>query len=171
VVTAIGYLPVARRVTISEKPVSLRLNLERAPRSVVARQVEVLRREGQLKRLQRRSGVAAALGRLEGLAEVLIVEEERHLLSFVRLRSADGVVLARHRVKKGDEAAVRGALAALWPSAAPAEDGDRAPASVPVYKRWWFWTLIGVAVVGGTVGGVVAATSGGGETYTFKVGP
>ena len=33
--------------------------------------------------------------------------------------------------------------------------------SVPVYKKWWFWTIIGVAVVGGTVGGVLAGTMGG----------
>ena len=31
--------------------------------------------------------------------------------------------------------------------------------SPPVYKRWWFWTAVGVAVVGGTVA-VVLATSG-----------
>jgi tetratricopeptide (TPR) repeat protein len=33
--------------------------------------------------------------------------------------------------------------------------------SAPVYKRWWFWTAVGVAVVAGTVG-VMAATG------TFK---
>ncbi len=26
----------------------------------------------------------------------------------------------------------------------------------PIYKRWWFWTLIGVAMAGATVGTVVA---------------
>ncbi len=31
----------------------------------------------------------------------------------------------------------------------------------PIYKKWWFWTLVGAVVVGGTVGGVVAATTGG----------
>jgi hypothetical protein len=29
--------------------------------------------------------------------------------------------------------------------------------SAPVYKRWWFWTAVGVAVVAGTVGGLAAA--------------
>ena len=33
----------------------------------------------------------------------------------------------------------------------------------PVYKRWWFWTAVGVAVVGGTVGAMAAAG-------TFKSG-
>jgi tetratricopeptide (TPR) repeat protein len=32
--------------------------------------------------------------------------------------------------------------------------------SKPVYKKWWFWTAVGVVAVGGTVG-VVAASSGG----------
>lgn len=32
--------------------------------------------------------------------------------------------------------------------------------STPVYKKWWFWTLIGVGVAGGVAAGVaVAATS------------
>ena len=29
--------------------------------------------------------------------------------------------------------------------------------SEPVYKRWWFWTAIGVAVVGGTVAAIAAS--------------
>jgi tetratricopeptide (TPR) repeat protein len=33
-----------------------------------------------------------------------------------------------------------------------------AEASTPVYKKWWFWTLVGAAVVGGVVIGVVAAS-------------
>jgi tetratricopeptide (TPR) repeat protein len=36
--------------------------------------------------------------------------------------------------------------------------------SAPVYKRWWFWTAVGVAVAAGTVG-VLAATG------TFKSSP
>jgi tetratricopeptide (TPR) repeat protein len=28
----------------------------------------------------------------------------------------------------------------------------------PVYKKWWFWTLLGVGVAGGVVAGVVVAT-------------
>ena len=29
--------------------------------------------------------------------------------------------------------------------------------STPIYKKWWFWTIVGVAVVGGTVGAVVGS--------------
>ncbi len=38
----------------------------------------------------------------------------------------------------------------------PAPAAVDAPPSTPVYKRWWFWTLIGVAVVGVTAGVVYA---------------
>ena len=34
--------------------------------------------------------------------------------------------------------------------------------AAPLYKKWWFWTLVGVAVAGTTVG-IVAGTSGGGD--------
>jgi len=29
----------------------------------------------------------------------------------------------------------------------------------PLYKRWWFWTIVGAVVVGATVGGTVAAVN------------
>jgi hypothetical protein len=48
--------------------------------------------------------------------------------------------------------------AATPPPSGPAPAPADAPPSPPVYKRWWFWTLIGVAVVGVTVGVVVAVT-------------
>jgi tetratricopeptide (TPR) repeat protein len=37
------------------------------------------------------------------------------------------------------------------------------PARTPVYKKWWLWTIVGVVVVGGVVGGVLAATLPSGE--------
>jgi tetratricopeptide (TPR) repeat protein len=40
---------------------------------------------------------------------------------------------------------------------APAREAHP-PSRLPVYKRWWFWTIIGAVVVGATVGGVVAGT-------------
>ena len=45
--------------------------------------------------------------------------------------------------------------ATLVAQPAPAE-GE----SHPIYTRWWFWTIVGVVLVGGTVA-AVAATSGG----------
>jgi tetratricopeptide (TPR) repeat protein len=40
---------------------------------------------------------------------------------------------------------------------------DAADQGRPVYTRWWFWTIIGVAVVGGTVAAI--ALSGGGKPH------
>ena len=39
----------------------------------------------------------------------------------------------------------------------------------PVYKRWWFWTLLGAAVVGGAVGGALGARSGGSGTASVGI--
>jgi hypothetical protein len=45
------------------------------------------------------------------------------------------------------------------PTDFPMEDLAPAPAKVPVYKKWWLWTIVGVAVVGGaTAAGVVLGT-------------
>jgi hypothetical protein len=47
--------------------------------------------------------------------------------------------------------------AATLTATAPPPSGDE---SHPVYTRWWFWTIVGVAVVGGVVA-AVALSSGG----------
>ena len=49
-------------------------------------------------------------------------------------------------------------------SVAPPDTSDE-PASrtPPVYKRWWFWTVIGVAVAGAVTAGVVATQVGGSD--------
>jgi hypothetical protein len=38
--------------------------------------------------------------------------------------------------------------------------GGRRQADTPVYKTWWFWTIVGVAVAGGTGAGIYFATRG-----------
>jgi tetratricopeptide (TPR) repeat protein len=47
-------------------------------------------------------------------------------------------------------------------AAPPAIAIERAPVAPPIYKRWWFWTLLGTAVAGGTAAlfasGVVGGT-------------
>ena len=50
----------------------------------------------------------------------------------------------------------------LVPATAPAPGpaSATAPVSTPVYKRWWFWAIVGVAVVGGGVAAGVAASGG-----------
>jgi len=43
----------------------------------------------------------------------------------------------------------------------PAPDASAAPGQTdgrPIYKKWWFWTLVGAAVVGGVLVGVAASS-------------
>jgi hypothetical protein len=71
-------------------------------------------------------------------------------------------------------AAVAG-LASPADAAPSPEPGRAAPTTSPFFKRWWFWTVVGVVVVGATVGAVVATQTGGssrlpaaeGGTITF----
>lgn len=72
-----------------------------------------------------------------------------------------------HEVGVGSRVNLRGPLPP--PPGKPRDSG-----STPIYRRWWFWTALGVVVVGGVVGGVVAARPGGssrlpaGELGTLK---
>lgn len=50
-----------------------------------------------------------------------------------------------------------------------------APAARPLYRRWWFWTALGVVVVAAAAGGLAWATRGqtgdcSGETACWKLG-
>jgi len=50
-------------------------------------------------------------------------------------------------------------LAAPDPRAGERREQDAM--STPIYKRWWFWTVVGVVVAGATTGGVLASQLGG----------
>jgi len=52
---------------------------------------------------------------------------------------------------------------ALAPPDTSPDISDRPSGSPPVYKRWWFWTVIGVAVAGAVTAGVVATQVGGSD--------
>lgn len=40
----------------------------------------------------------------------------------------------------------------------------------PFYKRWWFWTAVGVVVVGATTATIVATRPGTAEPYPGTLG-
>lgn len=40
----------------------------------------------------------------------------------------------------------------------PGGDEEASAPGKPLYKKWWLWTAIGAAVVGGTVGAIAATT-------------
>lgn len=163
VVEALGYMPAVRRVMVSEKPSEARFTLEEAPPSVARRQLE---QERDLDRT--RPAVARLLARLAGAQEVVILSSPKGRLRLVRLRAADGRQLGRFESSQPAaeklEATVGRAVMELWPPKVASQE-------TPLYKRWWLWTIVGVVVVGGTVGGVLAATSGDDPTpsYTLRV--
>ena len=48
------------------------------------------------------------------------------------------------------------------PPVVPIAPGPRRTKKTPVYKKWWFWAIVGTVVVAGSVtGGVLASDSGG----------
>lgn len=64
--------------------------------------------------------------------------------------------------KKAEEylAQIRGqSRPAPEPPATTVASSDAATESKPVYKKWWFWTLIGVGVAGGVAAGVAVAVA------------
>ncbi len=59
------------------------------------------------------------------------------------------------------------AVAAAEVSQTPEEPG----AGGPVYKKWWFWTAVGVVAVGGiTAGAVAGANNSGGRPFNVVLG-
>lgn len=56
---------------------------------------------------------------------------------------------------------------------APAAPNDQPPARVPVYKRWWLWTIVALAVVGGTAValGLTLGTGSGASAPPADYGP
>jgi tetratricopeptide (TPR) repeat protein len=162
VVEAVGYMPAVRRVEIGTRPTALRVALEPAPPSLVAHQLSALRARGALD--PTRPFVAALLARLERIDEALVVTEQRSgdrvQLALTRVQATDGAVVGRFTDNTASaqlKASVDRGLLRLWPLPSP----PVVPPSTPVYKRWWFWTIVGTLVVGGTVGAVLGATLGG----------
>lgn len=173
VVDAVGYMPAVRRVNIASRPTTLQLALEPAPPALVADQLAALRSRGALDTTRPR--FAALLARLERVDAALVVTEERSgdrvRLALTRVRAADGAVVSRFDETTSTKdlgASVDRGLLKLWSS--PPQPPQP---STPVYKRWWFWTLVGAVVVGGTVGAVLGATLGrnGEGTYTVRIAP
>lgn len=170
---SLGYARSVRQVTVSDREQRLELRLDVASRAQLQEELHRRQQRGGLEPTS--PAVAAALGRLQGASEALAVRERsagaQLELELARIRCSDGQRLERHveRVAPAERTlAVRRALLRLWPVAAsvPAPAVQR----TPVYKRWWFWALIGggVAIAGGaTAAGIVL--SRGEVSYVAKV--
>ena len=125
-------------------------------------QAAALARQKALEEAKKRTVAAAARKRREELARRKAEELRKHKLLLAR-QKVEQEALERKRRQQAEVERVKAAR--TTPDAVNFNrrmDHERQDGSaVPIYKKWWFWTIIGVAVVGGTVGGVVAGTTGG----------
>jgi hypothetical protein len=172
VAEALGYLP-AVRVLHLERGETTRVTLSLSPgeQSLVRRQLHARAARGELDPLA--PDVALALCLLQSADESLLVREVREgarlRLFFTRLSCASGRALGGHEEvtapDRAEDAAHR-AVETLWALTPLAT-----PKTEPLYKRWWFWTAVGLgaAAVGGTVAGVLWARRG--DTYTIHMTP
>jgi len=177
VAEGLSHLPTVRELHVAGgQTARLALTLHPADRQLVRRQLHALAARGELDALA--PEIALALCRMQDADEVLLAREGRDggrlRLSFTRLSCASGKTLGKQEETTAPDRAERAAqhaLATLWP-VTPGGPGANAKTTTPVYKRWWFWTLIGLgtaAAVGGTVAGVLATR--GPDTYTIRMSP
>ncbi len=97
-----------------------------------------------------------------------------------------GVEPSRHSIRLGKRSwwatEIRLALEERFPVAKPRETitqklpddpepGDEVDEKTPWYKTWWFWTAVGVAVVGGTVGGIAGYNASKSDDHTTTMDP
>jgi hypothetical protein len=97
----------------------------------------------------------------------VLLEVGDHVLEF----RADGYATERREVTvHGGEAqqltvrmaqlvAKNEAVAETRPTPVPASPAEPRSERVPVYKRWWLWTIVGVVVVGAAAGTAIALTA------------
>jgi tetratricopeptide (TPR) repeat protein len=87
--------------------------------------------------------------------EGLIAEMTRRIEREQRLRTASFVVPGASPASADREPPL-----VSTPGAAVSTQVTSEPRSVPIYKRWWFWTGVGVVVTGAAVAAYSLATAG-----------
>lgn len=94
-----------------------------------------------------RRGALARVGELCGVARLLLVEDSPEGASARLLDLRTGEVSAMAPLGEGLPDQIGGWLQpASAPLAALAPAPESRPASVPLYKRWWFWAGVGAAL-------------------------
>jgi hypothetical protein len=132
-------LEVAPGLTLSR-----RVELQPEPPEVAARGLieEAARNAGPARR-----GALARVGELCGVARLLLVEDSPEGASARLLDLRTGEVSAMAPLGEGLPDQIGGWLQpASAPLAALAPAPESRPASVPLYKRWWFWAGVGAAL-------------------------
>ncbi len=139
-------------------------------REAITREVQRLRaRIGVIScRVRPSSATLVIDGQERACANAMFIDPGDHA---VEVR-AEGFRTAQHRVRitPGVELDFRVELVPVEAHAPPhpravadarigADRGERADGDAsPLYTRWWFWTIVGVAVAGGVTAGVLLAT-------------
>ena len=156
---------IARRIAIEEAKI-------RRAEELARKKAEALAQKKALEEARKRAAAEAVRKRKEAMERRKAEERRKHKLLVAkrkkeaeerRLREEERRKADEQRRKQQEEAKKKEATAAV-PAAvdfSQKDQKDNKDSGVPIYKKWWFWTIVGVAVVGGTVGGVVAGTSGG----------
>lgn len=115
--------------------------------------------------------------RVEGPAPGAAVEVDKKAVGSLPLPGALFLAPGKHRVRVSADGrvlvdraltlAAGGQVTVTVPRPVAVQprqlDTPLVPRARPIYKRWWFWTIVGVAVTGAVVGGVAASQTGGSE--------
>lgn len=72
-----------------------------------------------------------------------------------------------HEAQEGQRA--QAAAKPARPSLLQGSASTGAPATTPVYRKWWFWTILGVAAAGAIVGGVAGGLTGSAPSFSRTV--
>ncbi len=111
--------------------------------------------------------VAVALDRLRRDQDALDAYERylRTVEDTDERRTIEGRIDALHAAieeRRAEHEHEREAQAAANARVAPDEPGTHEDDRGSVASKWWFWTIVGLAVAGGATAAIVVATSGGG---------
>jgi hypothetical protein len=182
-----GYEADAQWIAVSARSAAeVRSELKAVPRLPAFRQT--LKKAGSEVKLTRPGEAVERLTRMLSAESVVIVAGDEAAIRM--LWGSGGRWIRRHRGKviPGGErefaSTLLSAEVAVAPVAGCEDDEDcasnetcadgrcveRVAGATPIYKKWWFWTIVGAVVVGGTVG-IIAGTQGGTEDWRAVVKP
>jgi hypothetical protein len=122
------------------------------------------------------------------VAAALTARDQDDVVSLVitLVSTKGGVESSRHSIRLGKRSwwatEIRLVLEERFPKSEPQEtippqipdgpkEGDEIDEKTPWYKTWWFWTAVGVAVVGGTVGGIAGYNASKSDDHTTTMDP
>ena len=100
--------------------------------------------------------------RIQVLEQVVAAEQARAVPTVTPPTTPGEAPEAGGATTAATETTREGEVAASLRVGRAGEDTPRDGGGSGIFGQWWFWTIVGVVVVGGTVGIVAGATGGGG---------